>query len=201
MMRMKMLGKRPNILAPLAQGRHINPKHIQPIKQVLAKPPALNLPCEIAVRRGDQSNVNLNRLRPAHALQHPLLQDAQQLRLRRLRQLGDLIEKQRALVGKLELPSRCRSAPVNAPRSCPNSSLSISVSGSAAQLTDTSVARARGDLAWIARATSSLPEPDSPWISTVAGLVATRSICSSIVSIGALDPMIAGASAPPVSSR
>jgi hypothetical protein len=33
---------------------------------------------------------------------------------------------------------------------------------------------------WISRATSSLPVPDSPWISTVASVGATRSICSRV---------------------
>ena len=66
-------------------------------------------------------------------------------------------------------------APVKAPRSWPNSSLSSSVSGSAAQLIgDERAAAARGLAAWIARATSSLPVPLSPRISTVASVGATR---------------------------
>ena len=54
-------------------------------------------------------------------------------------------------------------APVNEPFSCPNSSLSISSSGIAAQLTcDEGLVGARAELRWIARATSSLPTPLSP---------------------------------------
>ena len=58
---------------------------------------------------------------------------------------------------------------MNAPRSCPNSSLSISVSRIAAQLMATNGLLRRFESSWIVRATSSLPVPLSPWISTVHG--------------------------------
>ena len=60
------------------------------------------------------------------------------------------------------LPLRAVSAPVKAPRVWPNSSLSISSSGIAAQFTSTKGPAARRLWAWIARATSSLPVPFSP---------------------------------------
>ena len=60
------------------------------------------------------------------------------------------------------LPLRAASAPVKAPFSWPNSSLSISSSGIAAQFTSTNGPSARRLCAWIARATSSLPVPFSP---------------------------------------
>src|SRR5205823_2491678 len=59
-------------------------------------------------------------------------------------------------------------APVKAPFSCPNSSLSSRFSGIAAQLTATNAPDDTGPLIWIARATTSLPVPDSPCTSTVA---------------------------------
>ena len=77
-------------------------------------------------------------------------------------------------------------APVNEPRSCPNSSLSRIDSGSAAQLTATKGRLVRGDLAWMLRATSSLPVPLSPMISTVAVVAAT---CATVL----YTPIIAGA--------
>ena len=67
-------------------------------------------------------------------------------------------------------------APVKAPFSWPNSSLSSSVSGIAAQFTATNGPLARGESSWMARATSSLPVPVSPRISTGAGLGAAISI-------------------------
>ena len=58
-------------------------------------------------------------------------------------------------------------APVKAPFSWPNSSLSTSVSGRAAQLKWMNGACRRGEIEWMMRATSPLPVPLSPRISTV----------------------------------
>ncbi len=59
------------------------------------------------------------------------------------------------------------SAPVKAPRMWPKSSDSSSVSGTAPQLSATNGLSRRSELKWIARATISLPVPDSPVMSTV----------------------------------
>ena len=64
-------------------------------------------------------------------------------------------------------PSRRSAAPVKAPFSCPKSSDSSSVSGRAAQFTAMNGLPRRGERSWRPLATSSLPVPDSPWISTV----------------------------------
>ena len=64
------------------------------------------------------------------------------------------------------LPARSRLAPVKAPATCPNSSLSAMDSGSAAQLTWISASSRRGEVSWICRATSSLPTPVSPVMRT-----------------------------------
>ena len=83
-------------------------------------------------------------------------------------------------------PVRRPSAPVNAPRSWPNSSLSISPSGSAPQLTCTNEPR---PLAWCrARATQVLPVPVSPVISTCTLRFATRRSRSSTSSMGSERP-------------
>src|SRR3989441_1024777 len=85
-------------------------------------------------------------------------------------------------------PTRRATAPVNAPFSCPKSSLSNKFSGIAAQLTATNGPGALAPLTWIARATTSLPVPDSPWISTVAALPATRAITLYTSTIAGLWP-------------
>ncbi len=76
-------------------------------------------------------------------------------------------------------PMRARMAPVKAPRAWPKSSLSSSVSVMAAQFTGTKGWAPRRLPAWMARATSSLPVPDSPVRSTVASVGATRTARSS----------------------
>ena len=93
-------------------------------------------------------------------------------------------------------PARWRSAPVNAPRSWPNSSDSSSVSGSAAQFTFTKGRAARGEPPWISPATSSLPVPVSPVRSTVERLGATRCASSTAACIAALSPTISVREAP-----
>ena len=105
----------------------------------------------------------------AHALELSLLKHAEQLDLRRSGYLADLVEEERAAVRLLEAAdARRRSAPVNEPFSCPKSSLSSRVSASAAQCTATNGLSARGLSAWMARASSPLPVPLSPVMSTVA---------------------------------
>ena len=81
-------------------------------------------------------------------------------------------------------------APVKEPFSWPNSSLSISSSGIAAQLTCTNVSSRRSELRWMARATSSLPTPLSPVMRTVAFVGAARRIASPTFSSTGLRPTI-----------
>ena len=56
----------------------------------------------------------------------PLLEQAQQLDLHVERQIADLVEEGGAAVGQFDQPFFVACAPVNAPRTWPNSSLSIS---------------------------------------------------------------------------
>ena len=69
---------------------------------------------------------------------------------------------------------------MNDPFSCPNNSLSSSVSASAAQETATNGLAARSPELWMARAISSLPVPLSPRISTVLRRLATSRASSRI---------------------
>ena len=67
-------------------------------------------------------------------------------------------------------PLRLATAPVKAPRSCPNSSLSSSWGGMAPQSTMMKGPFPRSLSVWIDSAVASLPVPVSPSISTVASL-------------------------------
>ncbi len=66
---------------------------------------------------------------------------------------------------------------MNAPRACPKSSDSTSPGGMAPQFTGTKGMAARGESSWSARATSSLPVPLSPEMSTVVETGASFRIC------------------------
>ena len=83
------------------------------------------------------------------------------------------------------------SAPVKAPFSWPNSSEPIRPGGRAAQLSATNGPRARAERSWIARATSSLPVPLSPWIRTEASDRAILSMAALTARIAGLLPTIA----------
>ena len=57
---------------------------------------------QVDVGRGDDAHVDLDRLDPAEPHELALLDDAQQLGLRLERDVADLVEEDRALVGELE---------------------------------------------------------------------------------------------------
>jgi len=78
-------------------------------------------------------------------------------------------------------PWRVSTAPVKAPRSWPKSCESMSSLGMAPQLTRMNGPALRGERLWMSRATSSLPVPVSPMISTGASDRATSSTRSMTV--------------------
>jgi hypothetical protein len=92
-------------------------------------------------------------------------------------------------------PRRFSMAPVKEPFTWPKSSDSRRVSGSAEQFSATNGRRARSERSWIARATSSLPVPVSPTMSTVARVGATRSTMSNMRRMAGVRPTMA--SSPP----
>ena len=89
-------------------------------------------------------------------------------------------------------PIRRATAPVNAPRSCPNSSLSSTDGASDAQSACTNGSWRRGERRCSVRATSPLPTPVSPSRSTVDDSAATRSTSRSTRRIGALAATSSG---------
>ena len=99
--------ERLDVLGPLAKRRDADGDDVQAIEEVFAEAPGLHVGGEVAVGRGDEAHVD--RLgAPAHLLHLARLQRAQDLRLDRQRQLADLVDEERPLVGLLEvaLPRR-----------------------------------------------------------------------------------------------
>src|SRR6185369_16768359 len=91
-----------NIIRTLTQRRQHERHNIQTEKQILPEPVCRNFLLEISIRRGDQSNIDWQSLRPTNALKLSLLQHTQQLHLHRGAQVADLVEKKCATVSKLE---------------------------------------------------------------------------------------------------
>ena len=85
-------------------------------------------------------------------------------------------------------PRRSLTAPLNAPRTCPKSSVSIRFSGMAPQSTGTKGPEARDDAACSERAATSLPVPVSPAMSSVAFVDAMRSRMAYTCRISRLAP-------------
>ena len=70
---------------------------------------------EIAVRRGDDPDIDRHRPATADPVDHAFLHDAQQLGLQPHVHFGDLVEQQCAAVGCLKLADAASDGPVNAP--------------------------------------------------------------------------------------
>ena len=134
---------------------------------------------QVPVGGGDDAHVDLDRVLAADPLEGLLLQHAQHLRLHLQAHVADLVEEQRAAVGQLEL------AAAPGERAGERALLVAEQLGLDQLLGDRGAVdlherapRAGPSRAWIARATSSLPVPFSPWIRTRPVVGAAVAICS-----------------------
>ena len=91
-----------NVLAHVAQRRHAQLDHVQPVVQVMAELARLDAVGQVLVRGADDAHVHRVLLGGADLAHLLLLDRAQQLDLHRQRQIGHLVEEQRAAVGGLE---------------------------------------------------------------------------------------------------
>jgi len=93
---------RGDVLDPLAQRRNDVREHVEAIEQILAKGLVADGVLEVAVGGRDDADVNLDRLRAPQAFEDALLKRAEQLGLDFHRQITDLVEEERGLVGGFE---------------------------------------------------------------------------------------------------
>src|SRR5262249_1938578 len=100
----EMLDERADVAGTLAQRRHDDREHAQAEVEVLAEASGRDLGREIAIGRRHDPHVHPTRARAADALDLALLQDAHELPLEVVRDLADLVEEERAAVGRLEAP-------------------------------------------------------------------------------------------------
>jgi hypothetical protein len=82
----------------------VNAEHIHAVEQVLAETPALDFRRQVAIRRRNDPHVDADGLFPADALDCFFLEGAQELCLNARWHFPDLVEKDGAPVGELELP-------------------------------------------------------------------------------------------------
>ena len=98
----EVIGEQQDVRLALAQRRHEDREHVQPVVEILAEFAGGNRFLQILVGGRDQADVGADRLGAAEPFEFALLQHAQQLDLRGEVQVADLVEKQRAALGHLE---------------------------------------------------------------------------------------------------
>src|SRR5712691_12679698 len=97
-----MRGEQRDIGGALAQRWEPDLDRIETKQQIFAEAPGFHLGLDVGVGGRNDAYVRTPRARRANALVLAGLEHAQQLRLLRERQIGDLVEEQRAALGELE---------------------------------------------------------------------------------------------------
>src|SRR6185369_13749332 len=100
----EVLDQGADVLRALAQRRDVDARHREPEIEIGPEGPLIGLGAQVAVGRGDDADVDLDVLLAADAAERPPLEDAEQGRLDRQRQLADLVEEDRSAVRELEGP-------------------------------------------------------------------------------------------------
>ena len=166
----EVLDEQRDVLRPLAQRRQRDRDDVEPVVQVLPEPAVRDELPQVAVGRGDDAHVDLDRLRVRpSALELALLQHAQQLGLELER------DARRSRRGRSSRRRPARSGPSCSPIGAGEGALLVAEELALDQRLGErravdrarAACRARRCGAWMARATSSLPVPVSPVISTV----------------------------------
>ena len=88
---------------PLAQGRHVDGKHVEAIIEIFAEAAFLRQLGQVPVGGRDDAHIDLHRALGADGIDFAFLQHAQQFHLHVERQFADFVEEQRAAVGFHEL--------------------------------------------------------------------------------------------------
>ena len=112
----EVVAEQGKIALSLPERRQLNRDHMNPVEEILAKLPRPDHLFERLVGGANQSEIDLAHGAPAEPLHLMVFKHTKQLGLQWGRQSGNLIEKQRAAIGQLNLPrprfggSRKRSA-------------------------------------------------------------------------------------------
>ncbi len=97
------LRQRQHVLPPVAQRHEPERHHVQPVVEVLPEAASPHRLREIHVRRGHEAHVHLEGADPAHPLEAPLLDHAEELGLQRRDEVLHLVEVQRTPGRHLDL--------------------------------------------------------------------------------------------------
>ena len=158
-------------------GGQIQLEHAEAVVQVFAESLVADVLLQVLIRGGDDAHVDADFFCRADRQERVAFQNPQQFRLAFERQLADFVEKQRAQVGLLE-KAHVVAIGAGERTGFVAEELALDQFSRDRGAVD---ARPSGDRRagwqrWMARATSSLPEPLSPRTSTQPGARATRLI-------------------------
>src|SRR5690606_28309460 len=98
----EVVHQRREVLLALAQRRHRDLDHLEAVVEVMPKPAGCNGGLQVAIGRGNEPDIHLDRLCAADTLELAFLQHAEELHLKRRRDIADLIQEERAPIGQLE---------------------------------------------------------------------------------------------------
>jgi hypothetical protein len=98
----EVVDERIDVLRPLTEGRDRDREHVQSVEKIISEASRVDLPGEVPIRGGDQTDVAVDRPGPPETLELVFLQHAQELRLQLERDLAHLVEKDRAALRELE---------------------------------------------------------------------------------------------------
>src|SRR5688572_1423830 len=97
-----MAGKQLNVLPALAEWRHPEWKHFEPVVEILSKASFRDLLLDVPIRSSDDAHVDMARGGRAHGAHLALLKHSEKLCLKAERHFGHFVEEQRPAVGELE---------------------------------------------------------------------------------------------------
>src|SRR5690349_4502060 len=98
----EMRGEERYVFPSLTERWQLQLDRVEAKQQVLPEPPRADLAVDVRVGGRDDAHVGSSRPRCPDTLELAALEDTEQLRLLRQRQISDLVEKQRAALGHLE---------------------------------------------------------------------------------------------------
>ncbi|MNN18536.1 hypothetical protein D3C81_1317480 [compost metagenome] len=93
-----------DVLATVAQRRHLQVEHVQAVEQVFAEAAFGDHALQVAVGGADDAHIHLHFAVATHPAEAAIAEKTQQLGLQVWRHLADFIEKYRALVGQFHQP-------------------------------------------------------------------------------------------------
>jgi hypothetical protein len=167
-----------NILDAVGKAGDLQHNHAEPEEQVFAEFAIGDRGAEILVRGRNDADVDGLHIAAADADDRPVFEHAEQFDLHVETHVADFVEEERAALGRFEMADAAGMGAGEAALFMPEKFGFDEFAGDRAAVDRGEGLAGAAPSSWIARATSSLPEPDGPQSITEAFERATRRIIS-----------------------